>query len=68
MISALQYFTHYSPMLESVYPYTSHDWDRKKDAPSGDCQYSASKATDVKVKGIKNAAYNLVDLKSALQK
>ena len=45
MERALEYFEHNSPMLESEYPYTSG----LKDAPSTDCQYSASKAINVKV-------------------
>ena len=49
---ALRYFENNSPMLESVYPYTSQDWDGEKDAPSGDCQYSAVEATSDKVKTI----------------
>ena len=64
---ALDYFKANFAMLESEYPYTSHDWDRKKDAPSGDCQYSASKATSVKVKSIEWANMSLKAMKTALQ-
>ena len=55
MFRALEYLKANFAMLESEYPYTSHDWDRKKDAPSCDCKYSASKATSVKVTNIKYA-------------
>ena len=48
MERALNYFKDNSPMLESEYPYTS----APKDAPSSDCQYSDSKATNVKVKSL----------------
>ena len=46
MRRAFEYFYDNSPMLESEYPYTSGP----KDAPTTDCQYSASKATSIKVK------------------
>ena len=46
MKRALYYFYDNYLMLESEYPYTS----APKDAPSTDCQYSASEATNVKVK------------------
>ena len=45
MERALNYFTANFAMLESEYPYTS----APKDAPSSYCQYSDSKATNVKV-------------------
>ena len=48
MKRALEYFYDNFAMPESEYPYTS----APKDAPSTDCLYSASKATNVKVKDI----------------
>ena len=48
MWRALMYFKDNFPMLEGEYPYTSSP----KDAPSTACQYSVSKATNVKVKNV----------------
>ena len=48
MWRAFNYFKVNFSMLESEYPYTSGP----KDASKTDCQYSASRATDVKVEGI----------------
>ena len=55
-------------MPESEYPYTSHDWDSKTDAPTTDCKYEASKATSVRVTNITYASHYLDGFKKALQK
>ena len=61
MKRALEYFYDHFAMLESEYPYTSGP----KNAPSTDCLYSASRATNVKVKSLK-APINPYDMKAAL--
>ena len=63
MKRALKYFYDNFAMLESEYKYTSGP----KDAPSTDCQYSAARATNVKVKHIHNLA-RLKHFKTFLQK
>ena len=51
---AFKYFKDNFAMLESEYPYTS----APKDAPSTDCHYSASEATNVKVKSTRNSNHD----------
>ena len=53
MERALEYFYGNFAMLESEYPYTS----APKNAPSTDCMYSASRATNVKVKRAKSISF-----------
>ena len=61
---AFWYFEDYSPTLESVYPYTSGSGD-----DSTECLYSASEATNIKVKDIGtfyNGSYEW-DIKAVVQ-
>ena len=68
MYDAFSYFKDHYVMLESDYPYTSVSKDAK-DLPPSDCLYSASKATQVKVKDYVVQSYvSMSDLKIAVSK